>query len=107
MVAVAIADGYWHPNEKDLIAKKAKEFGLESKQVIQVIENADDLKFQVPQNIIAREEQLTDAVRMALVDGHLHKKEYELCINIANRLGFSQRSVDQAIELAKSNQSSD
>ncbi len=100
-MAVAIADGYWHQNEKQLIAKKAKEFGLKEKDVLAIIENAKELLFMVPQNINDREEQLSDAVHMALVDGELHHKEYELCVNIANRLGFSQRSVDQAIEMIR------
>lgn len=101
LVAVAIADGYWHQNEKQLITKKAKEFGIKEEDALEIIENAKDLMFMVPQNIVDREEQLSDAVHMALVDGELHHKEYELCVNIANRLGFSQRSVDQAIEMIR------
>jgi len=54
--------------------------------VNEIIEQADNLKFEIPVNTVLREEQLINAVRMALVDRDFHKKEYELCVNLANRL---------------------
>ncbi len=101
LVAVAIADGFWHENEKKLLHSKAAQYGLSAKEVLQILDDAENLKFVVPQNIIDREDQLRDAVYMALIDGFFHKNEYQLCINLANRLGFSERSVDQAIEILK------
>ena len=101
LVAVAIADGIWHENEKKLLKSKAEQYGLSTEEIGEILDHAEDLKFIVPQNIVEREEQLKDAVYMALVDGFFHKKEYRLCVNLANRLGFSQRSVDQAIEIVK------
>ena len=101
LVAVAIADRFWHQNEKKLLMSKAEQYGLSTEHVLEILDEAANLKFVVPQNIIDREEQLKDAVYMALIDGFFHKDEYQLCVNLANRLGFSQRSVDQAIELLK------
>ena len=101
LVAVAIADGFWHQNEKKLLKSRAEQYGLSTQDVDQILEDAENLQFVVPQNIIDREAQLKDAVNMALIDGFFHKDEYQLCVNLANRLGFSQRSVDQAIELLR------
>ena len=102
LVAVAIADGFWHQNEKKLLQSKADQYGLSTEDIVKILDEAENLKFVVPQNIIDREEQLKDAVHMALIDGFFHKDEYQLCVNLANRLGFSQRSVDQAVEILKS-----
>ena len=102
LVAVAVADGFWHQNEKKLLQAKVEQYGLSTEDVVKILDEAEQLKFVVPQNIIEREEQLKDAVYMALIDGFFHKDEYQLCVNLANRLGFSQRSVDQAIEILKS-----
>ncbi len=101
LVAVAVADGFWHENEKKLLSVRAEQFGLTTKEITSVLDEAEDLKFTIPENIIDREEQLQDAVFMSMIDGLFHPKEYRLCISIANRLGFSKRSVDQALKMMK------
>lgn len=44
---------------------------------------ADELQFMVPMNQVDREEQLADAVYLAMVNGEVNRREYELCVGIA------------------------
>jgi len=101
LVAIAFADGYFDDEEKKFLFEKAEEFNLPFEKVEEAIENADTLKFVVPLNLQDREDQLADIVFMAMIDGDIHKKEYELCLSIANRLDLNQKDLDDAISLTK------
>ncbi len=99
MVAVAIADGCFEEVEKKFLADKAEEFGLSTQEVDNILENAESLLSEIPRNEIDREEQLTDAVYMLMINGEINPKEYELCINLAKKLDFEREDVDKIIEL--------
>lgn len=101
LVAVAYSDGYYDEIERDFLAEKAVEYGLTTEIVSSILSNAEDLQFIVPENTIDSEEQLADVVYMAIIDGVLRSKEYDLCLSIAKRLGFDKEYVDQTIEQLK------
>ena len=101
LVAVAFADGVLDDEEEDFLYDKADEFDLPQAEVEDCINNADKLQFVVPLNMEEREDQLADIVFMAMIDGELHEKEYDLCLSIAQRLGLTQQDLDQAIDLTK------
>lgn len=101
LVAVAYSDGYYDEIERDFLAEKAVEYGLTIEVVSGILSNAEDLQFIVPENSIDSEEQLSDVVYMAIIDGVLRNNEYELCLSIAKRLGFDKEYVDQVIESTK------
>ena len=46
-------------------------------------------------------DQLADIVFMAMIDGEIHQKEYDLCLHIAERLDMSKNDLDEAIKLTK------
>ena len=101
LVAVAAADGHMDPDEKEFLAEKAEEFGLNAEEIARILENPQEIQFTIPDNEEEKEEQLSDAVFMAMIDGEIHAKEYSLCINFATRLGLDQKDVDEIIMLAK------
>ena len=101
LVVVAAADGYMDDEEKDFLADKAEEFGLDAKTVAEIIEKHQELNFNVPESIDEKEEQLSDVVFMAMIDGEIHEKEYTLCVNFAKRIGMNEKDVDEIIALAK------
>ncbi len=98
---MAAADGHMDDDEKEFLAEKAEEFGLHSDEIAKILGNIHELTFTVPATQEEKEEQLSDAVFMAMIDGEIHEKEYSMCINFANKLGLSQRDVDEIIALAK------
>lgn len=101
LVAVAFADGFLDEEEEDFLYDKADEIELNYKEVDEIIKNAADLKFIVPMNTQDREDQLADIVFMAMIDGEIHQKEYDLCLSVAKKLDLSKSDLDEAIELTK------
>jgi len=101
LVAMAMIDGLLDETEKGILAERADEVGLPEDEVADILANADQLKFQVPLNHIDKEEQLSDAVFMAMIDGVLHENEYQLCVQLAKRLDLEHHYVDQIIKLTK------
>lgn len=101
LVAVAYADGYLDKEEKGFLSERAEDYGLAHDDVQSIINKADELKFIVPLNQEEREDQLTDIVYMAMIDGQVHQKEYKLCLSIAKKLEFKKAELDHVIELTK------
>ena len=101
LVAVAYADGHLDPNEAKFLAERAEEYGLPKNIVDQIIDNVDNLEFIIPLNDEEREDQLTDSVYMAMVDGSVDKTEYDLCLKIAEKLDFDKSYLDEIIRLTK------
>ncbi len=101
LVAVAYADGILTEKEIDLLAESAYEAGLSRDEIGNVLERGSTLKFIVPQSFDDREQQLVDCIRMAMVDGEVHEKEYELCLQIALKLDFDQKYLNNIIELTR------
>lgn len=101
LVAVAIADGYLDDEEREFLVEHAEECGLPSDQVNEIIDKADELEFNVPDNEEDREEQLADVVFLTMIDGSIEDKEYELCLNIAKRLELKKEDLDEVIALTE------
>ena len=101
IVAVAYADGVLSEEELDLLKTRASEYGLPESEVKKLIDNAKDLEFKIPMNQVEREEQLSEAVLMSMIDGEIAPKEYELCLRIAEKLGFNEKYLNHIIELSK------
>lgn len=101
LVAVAYADNVLEDDEMDFLVEKADEFGIEQKEVEEIMNRKDQLQFEIPLNNEDREEQLSDVVFMSMVDGEVADKEYDLCLRIAKKLDFKQKDLDKVIELIK------
>lgn len=101
LVAVAFADGHMEDSEKEFLEERAEELGLPAAEVNSIIKDAHNLEFRVPDDMDEREEQLSDVVFMSMVDGDIEQKEYDLCLNIAERLGLRKADLDEVIALVK------
>lgn len=101
LVSVALADGQFEESEREFLEERAEEFGLPADEVSKIINNAQQLEFIVPDDLEDREEQLADVVFMSMVDGDIEQKEYDLCLNIAERLELKKSDLDEVIALTK------
>lgn len=101
LVAVAFSDSVLDDEEKAFLTERATEYGIGEEESKKIMNQANELKFIVPLNYEEREEQLADAVYMAMIDGEVHEKEYELCLSIAEKLNFKQKDLDHIISLTK------
>jgi len=101
LVAVALADGVLDDNELYVLTERAEEYGIEKAFINEVIKNAENLEFLIPLNDEDREEQLADAVHMAMVDGQVDDKEFQLCLKIAEKLDLDEDYLNYIIKLTK------
>ena len=101
LVAVAYADGHLDMGEAEFLAERAEEYGFSKEIVNEILDKAEKLEFIIPLNNEEREEQLTDSVYMAMIDGEIHDREYELCLKIAEKLDLDKDYLDEIIELTK------
>jgi uncharacterized tellurite resistance protein B-like protein len=101
LIAVAYSDGFLNEQEIEFLSRRAEDYGLAIDLIHSMIEKADELKFVVPLNNEDKEDQLADIVYIAMSDGKVHEKEYELCLSIAQKLGFTQKDLDYIIDLTK------
>ncbi len=101
IVAVAASDGNISEVELELLSDRATEYGLDEKDVASLIASAEKLEFQIPLNNEEREEQLSEAVLMSMIDGEIQDKEYDLCLKIAQKLGFDKKYLNYIIDLSK------
>lgn len=101
LVAVAFADGILDENEEEFLLDRADEADIDHEEAERIIKNADQLQFMVPMNAEDKEDQLVDIVFMAMIDGEIHQKEYDLCLNIAERLDMTEKDLKEAISLTK------
>lgn len=101
IVAVAASDGLISDPEFDLIKDRAIEYGLAETDVNGIIDKAESLEFIIPLNQIEKEEQLSEAVLMSMIDDEIADKEYDICLKIAEKLGFDQTYLNHIIKLSK------
>jgi len=101
IVAIAFADGNFNVEEAQFLAERAEDYGLDKETVDKIIETSDNLELIIPQNDEDKEEQLSDAVYMAMIDGKVEEREYNLCLKIAEKLDLPRKYLDEIIELTK------
>ena len=98
LVIIALADGKLDPLEKEFIIEKASMLGIEEKELDILFTEALEFKNKLFQTEINREEQLADAVLMAVLDGYVHDNEQIILRELADVLGFSKEYVDDIIQ---------
>ncbi len=101
LLIVAYADGKLAKEEVNLLAQRAIDYGLSEEEIQQLVDNLDQLKFEIPYNQEEKEQQLTNAIYMSLIDGEIAQQEYKICLHLAQRLGLDQKYLDNLIELVK------
>ncbi len=102
LIIVAFADGVLDEYEKIFLCDKAEEFDIPREVAEDLIANADKLEFVLPDSQEDREDELAEVVYMALMDGEMHQKEYDLCLSFAKRLELNKADLDMAIRLSHS-----
>ena len=101
IVAVAASDGKITDEEFELLKERAIEYGLSESDINKLIDSAESLEFIIPMNDIEKEEQLSEAVLMSMIDGDVDGNEYDICLKIAEKLGFDEKYLNYIIELSK------
>ena len=98
LMTIALADGILDPMEKEFIIEKASMLGIEEKELNEMFKEALTLNHKIVQTSIKKEEQMADAILMAVLDGYLHENEQKILLELAEVLGFSRKYVDDIIQ---------
>lgn len=98
LMTIAFADGVLDPMEKEFIIEKASILGIEEKQLNEMFKEALNLKHKIVQTSVRKEEQMADAILMAVLDGYLHENEQKILHELGRTLGFSKIYVDEIIQ---------
>jgi uncharacterized tellurite resistance protein B-like protein len=97
LVLVAAADGQLDQQEGDFLLEIGNKLGLSADEVLPIADNLGVLSFIVPAEGIQRTLELQTLVQMMLQDGQIDAREYGLCQEYANRIGYSKAILDDMV----------
>jgi uncharacterized tellurite resistance protein B-like protein len=101
LVEIAIADGQLDPEEWNLLITIATTLGIPTKQIKEIKDHPEKVKFIPPKSHEERIQQIKDLVAIMTVDGRINEKELELSRKIALRLDILPKLVNDLINPAK------
>ncbi|PJJ59060.1 TerB family tellurite resistance protein [Hymenobacter chitinivorans] len=97
LVLVAAADGQLDQQESQLLLQIGNRLGLKPEEVQPIADNLGVLSFIVPADGLQRTLELQTLVQMMLQDGQIDPREYGLCMEYANRIGYGKDILDDMV----------
>jgi uncharacterized tellurite resistance protein B-like protein len=98
LILVAIADKVLEEDESDLLLFVGDSLGLTAEEVMPMVDNLGALTFIIPEDGLQKTLELQTLVQMMMQDGQVHDKEYILCLEYADRIGFGKAVLDNMIK---------
>ncbi|MEM6734663.1 MAG: TerB family tellurite resistance protein [Bacteroidota bacterium] len=99
LIALAYADGRIDEKEEEMLTQIGREIGLSKFDVDNLMNMGPTFQYIIPQNEEDREDQIVEMIKMAIIDGEFTTQEYDLCKNVAERLGFTETELGLIIKL--------
>lgn len=97
LIILAVADGELQDDESQFLLQIGNRLGLKAEEVQPIADNIGVLSFVVPAEGIQRTLELQTLVQMMLQDGQIDPREYGLCMEYANRIGYSKEILDDMV----------
>ena len=97
LVLLAAADGQLSAEESSFLLEIGNKLGLTPAQVMPIADNLGVLSFVVPTEGLQRTLELQTLVQMMLQDGQIDAREYGLCLEYANRVGYGKVILDDMV----------
>jgi uncharacterized tellurite resistance protein B-like protein len=98
LMSVAMADGTLKDEEREFFSSRAEELGFPTESIQEMFAtNIDELQ-NIKSYNVDDVDFLSDIVAMAMIDGELHEKEYELCVKLAEKRGATKADIDITIK---------
>jgi uncharacterized tellurite resistance protein B-like protein len=98
LVVVAAADNVLDEDESELLLTIGNRLNLSPEQVLPMVDNLSVLSFVIPEEGVQRTLELQTLVQMITQDGQVHDKEYAMCLDFANRIGYGKDLLDDMIQ---------
>jgi len=103
LIEMAVVDGNFDPIEYDLLKSIAKRNGISESQLVQIRNNPEGIKYELPANKEEKFSQLYDLVHMMSIDKNIHHEELRLCDLFAVKFGYKREYVKELIESIRFN----
>jgi len=97
LIIVAAADGQLDNDESDFILSIGNRLGLTPDDVMPIANNLGVLSFIIPEDGLQKTIELQTLVMMMVADGQIHDREYIMCQDYANRIGYGKEILDDMI----------
>jgi hypothetical protein len=97
LVLLAAADKVLDSGESTLLLTIGNRLGLSSEEVMPMVDNLAALTFIIPEEGMQKTLELQTLVQMMMQDGDVHDREYALCLEYANRIGYSKDILDDMV----------
>lgn len=98
LLLVAAADNVLDADEADLLVTIGDRLGLTAEELNPMVDNLGLLSFIIPEDGLQKTLELQTLVQMMMQDGQVHDKEYAMCLDYANRIGYSKDILDDMIK---------
>lgn len=98
LILVAAADGQLDDGESDLLLSIGNRLGLRPHEVMPIADNLSVLSFIIPEDGLQKTLELQTLVQMMVQDGDVNDREYMLCQEYANRIGYGKEILDDMVK---------
>jgi uncharacterized tellurite resistance protein B-like protein len=103
LILVAAADKQLDEQESTLLLTIGNKLGLTPDDVMPIVNNLEILSFIIPEEGLQKTLELQTLVQMMTQDGQVDEREFALCLEYANRIGYSKEILNDMIEKFSSN----
>ena len=103
LLELAYVDGHFDDSENILLNKLAKKHNISEKQLEEIKQNPDAIKFEIPKKDKDKFEQLYDLVSMMLADEYTDTEEFKLCVIFAKKFGYKESSAHEIVDTIAGN----
>jgi hypothetical protein len=97
LILVAAADGRLDSHESQFIVNIGNRLGLAPDEVMHIADRLPGLSFVIPEEGLQKTLELQTLVMMMLEDGRIHDREYALCLQYTDRVGYPKAMLDDLI----------
>ncbi len=98
LVSLAGIDGSIDESERVALSKIAFDRGIALDRLNVMLNRSDEYVYLIPQNTQERESQITEMIKLALVDGEFSKAELELILTVGEKLSYTYEEIHALIE---------
>ncbi len=98
LIALAMADGHVDKNELALISEICSREGISERQVQNILNDPESVKFVPPTDHATKVRYLQDMCALMMIDGEISKNEIVVCKVTAEALGFRHEVIDAMVD---------
>lgn len=97
LIALSLADGRMDSTELHWLQEKAMLNGLTPDELSALVQQPELAALQLPIEQEEKENFLSELIYTMLLDGEIHEKEYQICLQMAHELELEAKDLDRIV----------